>query len=200
MNEKQNINHSGIIIFIAGSLIFGIITNIFFEKTVWAEDGIIFSKSITAVEFPISLNDAAPEQLMALPGVGLALAERIIKYREDKGEFKTRCELRKICGIGPRMYEKIKEKIYVSGDLTPDASNPEEIDNSAETENQKIDINLAVIDHFKKIKGLGEKIGSKIIDYRQKIGGRIQKIEELSTIGGIGAKRIQTLKKYFIAY
>lgn len=200
MKETKSKNNRLMSLFLIGVLLFGIFANVFFENKVWAGDGPYNSKNIAVIEFPLSLNDATAEEMSLIPGIGSGLAERIIKYREEAGEFRTKCELRKISGIGPRMYEKIKDKIYVSGDLTPDLSNPDELNNSGESENPRIDINLADVNQFKKIKGLGEKIGIKIIEYRQKNGNRIQKIDELTSIGGIGTKRIQTLKKYFIAY
>ena len=62
-------------------------------------------------EKKVSLNEADSRGLDSLPGVGPALAERIIKYREEKGGFKNIEELKLVSGIGDKMYEDIKDKI-----------------------------------------------------------------------------------------
>ena len=60
---------------------------------------------------PIDLNTATPEQLDALPGVGPAIAKRILEYREGHGGFRTPAELQQVKGIGPKKYQEIKGKV-----------------------------------------------------------------------------------------
>lgn len=59
----------------------------------------------------ISINSAPIKELILLPGIGTALAERIIAYREEHGGFRTMEELMKVSGIGQVKYERIKEFI-----------------------------------------------------------------------------------------
>lgn len=49
---------------------------------------------------PLNLNTAGREALTALPGIGEALAERILAYREEHGPFETVEDLTKVPGIG----------------------------------------------------------------------------------------------------
>lgn len=60
---------------------------------------------------PISINRADPATLTFLPGIGPALAERIVHYREAHGPFRESAELQKVRGIGPKTFARIKEQI-----------------------------------------------------------------------------------------
>ena len=59
----------------------------------------------------ININTAGAAELDKLPGVGPALAGRIIEYRNANGLFKDGEELKKVKGLGESKYEKIKDKI-----------------------------------------------------------------------------------------
>ncbi|GMB00790.1 ComEA family DNA-binding protein [Pelosinus sp. IPA-1] len=61
----------------------------------------------------VNINTAEKNELDALPGVGPALAERIIEYRQTNGSFKDIDELKKVPGIGSSKFEKMKEKISI---------------------------------------------------------------------------------------
>ncbi len=59
----------------------------------------------------ISINTASAEELQELPGVGPALSERIIDYRESKGRFSSIEDLQNVSGIGETRFENLKDKI-----------------------------------------------------------------------------------------
>lgn len=61
----------------------------------------------------IDLNTASKTALMELPGIGEAMAERIILRREEKGRFRTVQDLRKVKGIGEKKFEKLLPHIEV---------------------------------------------------------------------------------------
>ncbi len=56
----------------------------------------------------VDLNSASADQLVAkLDGVGVRLADRIVRYREQHGEFKTVADLTRVPGVGPTTFEKM---------------------------------------------------------------------------------------------
>ena len=69
------------------------------------------SKKAETEERRISINTASTEQLSTLPGIGPAMAERIISFRTENGLFQTLEDLQKVKGIGPRLFEKLKDRI-----------------------------------------------------------------------------------------
>jgi competence protein ComEA len=62
---------------------------------------------------PVNLNTATTEQLQTLPGVGPVLAQRIIDYREQNGNFRSVEDLRKVTGIGDARFNELKARVTV---------------------------------------------------------------------------------------
>lgn len=56
----------------------------------------------------LNLNTATQAEIELLPGIGPALASRIIEHRTSRGSFKSITDLDAVSGIGPKMIEKIK--------------------------------------------------------------------------------------------
>ncbi len=61
----------------------------------------------------VNVNEAGAEEMQELRGVGPALAERIIQYREENGPFQSPDDLLNIRGIGGSTLEKMKDQVQV---------------------------------------------------------------------------------------
>jgi competence protein ComEA len=59
-----------------------------------------------------------------LKGIGLKKAEAIVKYRTEKGPFKTVDELDNVSGIGKKTVDKIRSDVLLSDEAvaTPEAA------------------------------------------------------------------------------
>lgn len=65
--------------------------------------------------FPINVNISTAQQLTALPGIGEVLADRIITYREQYGDFISLEELMDVPGISQKRFDAIKDLITIGG-------------------------------------------------------------------------------------
>lgn len=61
----------------------------------------------------ININTADAEQLETLKGVGPALAQRIIDYREQNGDFESIDDIKNVRGIGQKKFDAFKDKITI---------------------------------------------------------------------------------------
>lgn len=135
------------------------------------------------------------------PGVySLNSEDRIEELINDAGGFTDKADKYSVNGAakvndGANIYVKAKgEKgsnvvSSNSGDVNSKAA-------ASEGSEAKLDINSATEEDIvnKKIKGIGAGLAKKIIDYREKNGGRINSVEDLQK--AIGAKRGKNLSQY----
>ena len=61
----------------------------------------------------LNINTATAEQLQCLTGIGPVLAQRILDYRRENGEFQTVSELTMVKGIGLSLLDQIMDDITV---------------------------------------------------------------------------------------
>ncbi|RNC29919.1 MAG: ComE operon protein 1 [Candidatus Dichloromethanomonas elyunquensis] len=61
----------------------------------------------------ININKAGVGELDSIPGIGPAIAQRIIDYRTQNGLFSSPEEIQKVSGIGPKTYEKMAPYVTI---------------------------------------------------------------------------------------
>ena len=67
-----------------------------------------------AITTPININTATASELEALPGVGPAMAARIVEYRTKNGGFKKIEDLMNVKGIGEKSFLKLKSLVTIA--------------------------------------------------------------------------------------
>ena len=73
----------------------------------------LFAEALyTPAPAPLDLNTATAQELAALPGIGEALAERIVAYRAENGPFDAVEELDYVSGIGEGKIAAIRKLVF----------------------------------------------------------------------------------------
>ncbi len=71
--------------------------------------------AFNVIASPVNVNTADAKTLSeALSGIGMKKAEAIVKYRTEKGAFKSAEDLANVSGIGNKTVEKIKKDVLLS--------------------------------------------------------------------------------------
>ena len=61
----------------------------------------------------MNVNTATAEELQQVRGIGPVIAERIIQYREENGNFETLDDLANVRGIGGSRFQQVKEQLVI---------------------------------------------------------------------------------------
>ena len=64
-------------------------------------------------EATVNINTADVKGLMTLTGVNRKAAERIVAYRQAHGPFKKPEDIKRVDGVGERVWEKNRERIAI---------------------------------------------------------------------------------------
>ena len=145
----------------------------------------------------IDPNTAGEEDLDRLPGVGPAVAGRIVRTREDRGPFVVPDDLLSVPGVGPATLARITP--YLEWPTPPrlgGSTRPPRQDASPGTGNPiRLDLNRASREALERLPGIGPVMAERILILREKVG-KLQRIEELEAVRGIGSATIERLRPF----
>ena len=66
----------------------------------------------------VNINTASAAELEALPGIGAAMAARIVEYRQKNGPFKKIEDLMNVRGLGEKNFLKLKPQLTLGAAKT----------------------------------------------------------------------------------
>ena len=147
----------------------------------------------------IDPNTAGEEDLDRLPGVGPAVAERIVQMRQDRGPFGEPRDLLSVPGVGPATLARITPYLEWSTQRRfGDAVLPSRpAGNPAAGRPARLDLNRASQEELEGLPGVGPVIAERILTLRQKLG-RFRELEELRSVRGIGPATIERIRSVVI--
>lgn len=137
------------------------------------------------------LNTATRADLMRVPGIGPALAEQIVRHREEHGPFATFQSLDEVPGIGPKKLESFSAYLYVAGQP---AGQIQPAIGGALPKPAKINLNTATQAELESLPGIGKVYAENILRRRQEVG-KFRGWNDLLAVPGIGAKRLENIKQ-----
>jgi competence protein ComEA len=156
----------------------------------------------------VDLNRASRSELMAVPGVGPQLAERIVAHRESQGKFARVDDLVRVYGIGDATLNKLRPWVTVD---------PADVGSAPQTEPDRltrkppppttgtrtplpggrlIDVNSASAEELDTLPGIGPVLAGRIIAERQK--RPFASVDELRRVSGLGPKKLAAIRELVV--
>jgi competence protein ComEA len=188
-----------------------VVAGLFFLLGRWSHESSKAAVDISEHAGPaLDLNRATKAELRLLPGLGDALAQRIVDFRSRHGGFRSIDDLRQVFGIGPKTLDRIRPFLFVA---TPEqfvafeesepvvmqakpmqASSMTSTSNKAAKLTEPINVNQASQTDLQKLPGIGPKLSQRILDERAKAS--FKSVEELRRVPGIGPKTLEKLRPF----
>lgn len=159
----------------------------------------------TAPAAPIDPNTATAAELDRLPGVGPALAARIVEERE-RGPFRTLEDLTRVPGIGAALATRLAGRLSLPAGparqetrwntaLTPVQSASGAVGKTAPE--GPLDINYIGSTDLQKVRGVGPALAGRLIARRDSLG-RFGSWEQVDEVAGVGPAMLSRLKESLV--
>ena len=156
------------------------------------EDSIKNLKEEVKIEYPINVNEASKETLLAV-GFNDYQSNAIIGFREKIGPFETLEDLNKVYGMNDSTYQEVIDKVMILVDSS-------QIENKEEKKKKvrlfQFNPNKVSKKELKKL-GFSKRQIRHIIKYRDK-GGKFYKKSDLMKMYSIDEKDFDQWEKYII--
>ncbi len=132
----------------------------------------------------IDLNAAPAEELARLPGIGPALASRIVTHRTTVGPFGSLSDLDRVSGIGPTVIKRVRPHVH-----EPKARRAQRTTNHQVT----VMLNTATVEQLAQLPGIGLGRARAIVEDRR-ARGPYSRTEDLLRVRGIGPAIVERIR------
>ncbi len=146
------------------------------DTTLYAKKA--FHKTFLRDNLIIGINTSDSATLTLLNGIGPGFASRIIKYRKRLGGFYKKEQLMEVYGLDSILYNKISDHLFIQ-----------------DLDIQKININRATFEEFRKHPYIGYHIANLLVNYR-KAHGMYKDVSEIKKIALVNEELYLKLANY----
>jgi competence protein ComEA len=149
---------------------------------------------------PFDPNTATESELLGL-GLEKKTVKNLLKYRENKGIFRNKEDLRKLYAFSDIDFIRIEKFIQLTDNQSINnrysATNSKETSNKNFDEKQSaiIDVNKATYEDWLELRGIGATFAARIITQREKIGG-FATLDQLKEVYGLPDSTLQNIAPY----
>lgn len=141
----------------------------------------------------IDPNTADPVELARLPGVGPALAARIVSERSQGGHFTSANDLVRVNGIGPSLVERLSESVTLPTGAGPRPPPRSEVAPETPSAEVSIDLNRADVEALVALPGVGPVLAQRIVAFRL-ANGPFSSPRDLLQVRGIGEAKLRDIE------
>ncbi len=135
----------------------------------------------------IDPNRDSEVELARLPGVGPALARRIVESREVEGAFRTPEDLARVAGIGEATVARLRTVLDL--DDPPEGLGRGTGDDAG----RPVALNRAGTEALETLPGIGPALAQRILEVRRARGG-FGAVDDLLEVPGVGPATLERLR------
>jgi competence ComEA-like helix-hairpin-helix protein len=135
-------------------------------------------------------NTAPPEELARLPGVGPALADRIVAFRESEGPFLQVEALERVPGIGEATLARLAPFLAL------EPGGPSGLGGGGGGR-VRVNPDRASAAELERLPGIGPVLAERMLAHRETVG-RFRTPEDLLAVSGIGPALLERLRPHLV--
>lgn len=162
----------------------------YYRREYDAERNSFVTSDQNAQFFEFDPNIAGSDEWRKL-GVKESVVHTILKYREKGGRFREAEDLRKIFGLPHGLCERLIPYVRISESSTSASENSKY--RGAKRQIVELNVNTASLEEWKQLEGIGDGYATRIIKYREKLGG-FYSVHQVSETYGLPDSVFQKIK------